>query len=285
MNSASANAASNTLEHMCVQLEDLLARQAAASADARPPMGTVGALLSTPWIVRWLDYSQRYGLGYELSDGTTGALLNDGAMVAAPPSCSFVWHWEREGQSALRIHREHHRERTVAGVAAFGYLEELMRTHLDGLDRPLTATRRSIAEYLLAPPSRPVRWLRLPGATIFRYNTNVLQVDFSDSTRLVVDFMAEVVALGDEMTQVGTLMHYGFEMIAISAPHPVLIARLTFLVELLRQHVRVFERESISYLPSAGGNTCAWAQGNSETLAALMAARQSVSTGRASSSM
>uniref|UniRef100_A0A8C0G872 Polo kinase n=1 Tax=Chelonoidis abingdonii TaxID=106734 RepID=A0A8C0G872_CHEAB len=41
-------------------------------------------LLALPvlWVTRWVDYSNKYGFGYLLSDGTTGALLADGTHLA-----------------------------------------------------------------------------------------------------------------------------------------------------------------------------------------------------------
>ncbi|KAG6926438.1 polo like kinase 5 [Chelydra serpentina] len=34
------------------------------------------------WVTRWVDYSNKYGFGYLLSDGSTGALLADGTHLA-----------------------------------------------------------------------------------------------------------------------------------------------------------------------------------------------------------
>ena len=29
------------------------------------------------WVAKWVDYSDKYGLGYQLSDGSVGVLFND----------------------------------------------------------------------------------------------------------------------------------------------------------------------------------------------------------------
>ena len=29
------------------------------------------------WIAKWVDYSDKYGLGYQMSDGSVGVLFND----------------------------------------------------------------------------------------------------------------------------------------------------------------------------------------------------------------
>lgn len=42
------------------------------------------------WVKRWVDYSNKYGLGYQLSDGSVGALFNDmSKMVLAPDGQSL----------------------------------------------------------------------------------------------------------------------------------------------------------------------------------------------------
>ena len=37
------------------------------------------------WIGKWVDYSDKYGFGYTLCDGSSGVLFNDGSrmMMAA----------------------------------------------------------------------------------------------------------------------------------------------------------------------------------------------------------
>ena len=33
--------------------------------------------VSSIWVARWVDYSSKYGLGYQLTDGTIGVFFND----------------------------------------------------------------------------------------------------------------------------------------------------------------------------------------------------------------
>lgn len=40
----------------------------------------------TVWVSKWVDYSNKYGLGYELTDGTFGAFFNDGTRIALAPN-------------------------------------------------------------------------------------------------------------------------------------------------------------------------------------------------------
>ena len=33
------------------------------------------------WISKWVDYSEKYGLGYQLSDNSVGVLFNDNTRI------------------------------------------------------------------------------------------------------------------------------------------------------------------------------------------------------------
>ena len=38
-------------------------------------------MASTVYISKWVDYSNKYGLGYQLTDGSVGVLFNDGTKM------------------------------------------------------------------------------------------------------------------------------------------------------------------------------------------------------------
>ena len=50
---------------------------AAALDDAR--------VKDTVFISKWVDYSNKYGLGYQLTDGSVGVLFNDGTKMVLSP--------------------------------------------------------------------------------------------------------------------------------------------------------------------------------------------------------
>jgi polo-like kinase 1 len=66
----------------------------------------------TIFISKWVDYSNKYGLGYQLTDGSVGVLFNDGTkMILAPdqlyvhyPSCPFTNNSCRRIESIERDH-------------------------------------------------------------------------------------------------------------------------------------------------------------------------------------
>lgn len=60
------------------------------------PTGTLGALTGISkgstavannevWVRRWVDYSSKYGLGYILSNGSSGVFFNDNSKILLNP--------------------------------------------------------------------------------------------------------------------------------------------------------------------------------------------------------
>lgn len=45
---------------------------------------------------KWVDYSTKYGLGYLLSDGSTGVYFNDSTKMILNPRGSTVHYIERK---------------------------------------------------------------------------------------------------------------------------------------------------------------------------------------------
>jgi hypothetical protein len=41
--------------------------------------------VSLLWISRWLDYTAKYGLSYQLSDGSMGIIFNDNTRMLLAP--------------------------------------------------------------------------------------------------------------------------------------------------------------------------------------------------------
>jgi cell cycle serine/threonine-protein kinase CDC5/MSD2 len=44
------------------------------------------------FIVSWVDYCNKYGMGYALTDGTVGVYFNDSTTMALAPDKQYVCH-------------------------------------------------------------------------------------------------------------------------------------------------------------------------------------------------
>ena len=52
---------------------------------------TTSANKSEVWVKKWVDYSSKYGLGYLLSNGSSGVFFNDSTKIVLNPKAKFAF--------------------------------------------------------------------------------------------------------------------------------------------------------------------------------------------------
>ena len=50
---------------------------------------------SETWVKQWVDYSSKYGLGYLLSNGSSGVFFNDSTKIVLDPAGNYLEYMER----------------------------------------------------------------------------------------------------------------------------------------------------------------------------------------------
>ena len=61
----------------------LMPPSSGSSLAADIPKGSGSSHLQ--WVTKWVDYSNKYGFGYQLSDNTVGVLFNSGTHMSLLP--------------------------------------------------------------------------------------------------------------------------------------------------------------------------------------------------------
>ena len=56
---------------------------------------------------KWVDYSSKYGLGYLLSNGSSGVFFNDSTKIILEPSKSHFEYFERNSKQKVDIVSTH----------------------------------------------------------------------------------------------------------------------------------------------------------------------------------
>lgn len=59
------------------------------------------------WISKWVDYSDKYGFGYQLSDDGVGVMYNDGTRLIMLPNGFNIHYINREGEELYYTVREY----------------------------------------------------------------------------------------------------------------------------------------------------------------------------------
>lgn len=59
------------------------------------------------WVKKWVDYSSKYGLGYLLSNGSTGVFFNDSTKIILDPNGHYFSYFERRQSDRQDVGQEH----------------------------------------------------------------------------------------------------------------------------------------------------------------------------------
>lgn len=163
---------------------------------------------STPvyFIAKWVDYSDKYGLGYQLSDNSVGVLFNDATKLVLDAAGEQIQYCERNNSEYYFTIREYPQS-LVKKVTLLKYFRRYMRDHLV---RAVTTEPREGDELARLPVLRT--WFRTKAAIILHLTSGTLQINFfNDHVKLVVcPHMGAVSFIGPDKN----LKTYKFEYLA-----------------------------------------------------------------------
>jgi polo-like kinase 1 len=141
------------------------------------------------WVKKWVDYSNKYGLAYMLSNGCAGVYFNDSTkIVAAASGDSFQYTAKQPGN----------REEETESFEFAGFPQELQkkvtllqhfRKHL-AINSTLPSDEKELV-YIK-------KWMVTEHAIIFRLSNKVVQVSFLDKSELLLCSESKMVSFVDK---------------------------------------------------------------------------------------
>jgi polo-like kinase 1 len=164
--------------------------------------GSQSSSLPEAWVVRWIDYSSKYGIGYMLSNGRIGVYFNDATkMVFASNTSSRTveYLYRQRGARVDTVSMYSLDDEALTGDAKKkttliknfkGYLQTT--TEKEGCTRGTSAFSvfpQTEASSSSASPSLPLhikRWMRTKHALVFQLSNKVWQVIFQDRTEVIL---------------------------------------------------------------------------------------------------
>uniref|UniRef100_A0A4W3ICE8 Serine/threonine-protein kinase PLK3 n=1 Tax=Callorhinchus milii TaxID=7868 RepID=A0A4W3ICE8_CALMI len=133
------------------------------------------------WVTKWVDYSNKYGFGYQLSNRTIGVLFNDGTHMSLSADRRNVYYYLNNSQhfsfSASAIP-----EQLANQMKVVQYFATYMEEHLmEGGDLARTA------EDCHDPSLFLLQWIKTDHSLLMLFNNGTLQVNFyQDHTKLIL---------------------------------------------------------------------------------------------------
>uniref|UniRef100_A0A0N4ZEJ9 Serine/threonine-protein kinase PLK n=1 Tax=Parastrongyloides trichosuri TaxID=131310 RepID=A0A0N4ZEJ9_PARTI len=162
---------------------------------------------STPvyFISKWVDYSDKYGLGYQLSDNSVGVLFNDSTKLVLDAAGEQIQYCERNNSEHYFTMKEYPTS-LEKKITLLKYFRRYMREHLV---RAVTTAPREGDEFSRLPVLRT--WFRTKAAIVLHLTNGTLQINFfADHVKLIVcPHMGAVSFIGPDKK----LITYKFELL------------------------------------------------------------------------
>ncbi|KAK9448082.1 kinase-like domain-containing protein [Limtongia smithiae] len=138
------------------------------------------------YITQWVDYSNKYGMGYHLSDGCAGVYFNDATTVILDPSVTnFDYITDSNSPDFDRMHyvKSDVPQSLQKKIYLAGHFRSYMLEHLCAASKTFEDSRHFGQRQALPFMTN---YMRNKQAIIFRLSTGEFQFNFMDHYKMVV---------------------------------------------------------------------------------------------------
>jgi len=162
------------------------------------------------WVVRYVDYTSKYGLGFLLSNGSTGVYFNDASKIVMSPNGAFFDYIERgrEGGKDTTIERHisncypSHLQKKVTLLNHFSnyLIQQEKRKRDEGRSHMPQTVNLEIRENNSEEISLVYvkKWVKTRHAILFRLSSRTVQVTFFDQSEITLSSEARAVMYIDK---------------------------------------------------------------------------------------
>ncbi|XP_067390324.1 serine/threonine-protein kinase PLK1 [Emydura macquarii macquarii] len=146
------------------------------------------------WVSKWVDYSDKYGLGYQLCDNSVGVLFNDSTRLIMYNDGDSLQYIEQNGTESYFTVRANPSTLTKK-ITLLKYFRNYMSEHL--LKAGANITPREGDELARLPYLRT--WFRTRSAIILHLSNGTVQINFfQDHTKIILCPLMAAVTYIDE---------------------------------------------------------------------------------------
>lgn len=140
------------------------------------------AAIPVLWISKWVDYTDKYGLGYQLCDNSNGVLFNDSTRILLYANGDQVEYIDKDMAESYYTIRAYP-ETLIKKVTLLKYFRNYMSEHL--LKTGASMAPKEGDQYARLPFLRT--WFRTRSAIVLHLSNGTLQINFfSDHTKIIL---------------------------------------------------------------------------------------------------
>uniref|UniRef100_A0A1A8FIC4 Serine/threonine-protein kinase PLK n=1 Tax=Nothobranchius korthausae TaxID=1143690 RepID=A0A1A8FIC4_9TELE len=182
------------LKDMLQQLNSIMSTKPSDRAVIQQEEAEDPACIPIFWISKWVDYSDKYGLGYQLCDNSVGVLFNDYTrliMYADGDSLQYIDKTAAESYLSVRSFPSNLNKK----ITLLKYFRNYMSEHL--LKAGANMARREGDELARLPYLS--LWFRTKSAIVLHLSNGTVQINFfQDHTKLILCPLMSAVTYIDE---------------------------------------------------------------------------------------
>ena len=137
------------------------------------------------WISKWVDYTDKYGVGYQLCDNSVGVLFNDLTRTVLLADGHNLQYIERDGTESYHTF-DHNPEHLMKKIILVKYFRNYMNDHLLKLEKNGEPLEKKQEDVITRLPYLN-NWFRTRNAIVFHLTNGTVQINFfHDHTKLIL---------------------------------------------------------------------------------------------------
>ncbi|TMS09710.1 Serine/threonine-protein kinase PLK3 [Larimichthys crocea] len=182
------------------------------------------------WVTKWVDYSNKYGFGYQLSNQSIGVLFNEGTHLSLCNQRKTVYYCLTNNKHftfpANSLPEQLRSQKQIVDLMA-NYMEQNL---MEGGDL-------QCEELVSGPPPLLLQWVKTDHALVMLFNNGTLQVNFyTDHTKIILCKSSDDSYLLTYISRERVSYTYLLSMLIEMGCTSELRHRLRYVVQLLQHH-------------------------------------------------
>ena len=174
---------SNGINELFLQLKKLLSSKIEIKSyddEAEDPAAT-----PIFWISKWVDYTDKYGVGYQLCDNSVGVYFNDATRIVLLADGHNLQYIERNGSESFYTF-DKYPESLYKKITLLKYFRNYMNEHLLKLEKANGDLDARKEDDITRLPYLN-NWFRTRSAIVFHLTNDTVQINFfQDHTKLIL---------------------------------------------------------------------------------------------------
>jgi len=174
---------SNGINELFLQLKKLLS----SKFEIKPHDDDAEDPAATPifWISKWVDYTDKYGVGYQLCDNSVGVYFNDATRIVLLADGHNLQYIERNGTESYYTF-DKYPENLFKKITLLKYFRNYMNEHLLKLEKANDNGETRKEDDITRLPYLN-NWFRTRSAIVFHLTNDTVQINFfQDHTKLIL---------------------------------------------------------------------------------------------------